>query len=169
MFPPTRDTVRIVLIFVAKGDIMRSRGEPEMKPKPPLWYKVQAVLGWMLEEAMLVAVVLWVLPHLFNINIPLRGLAILMAALAVHSYIMYRIGRPTFLMRPKVSAETIIGNEGKVTKRLAPDGYVKVQGVLWKATCAESELEVGDEIVVVNIEGLRLIVSPKRRTLYNKR
>ena len=133
-----------------------------MDRKPPLWYTVQAVISWMLEEAVLVAVVLWVLPY-FNINIPLWGLAILMAALAVHSIIMYRIGRPTFLIRPRVAAEAIIGNEGKVTRRLAPEGYVKVQGVLWKATCDGAELEVGDEVVVVGIERLKLIVKPRKR------
>jgi membrane protein implicated in regulation of membrane protease activity len=140
----------------------------KMKNKPPIWYTVQAILGWMLEEAILVAVVLWLLP-LFNINIPLWVLAILMVALAIYSYIMYRVGRSTFLIGPRVAAEAIIGNDGKVTKRLAPEGYVKVQGVLWKATCIESELEVGDEIVVVNIEGLRLIVSPKERTVQDKK
>jgi len=139
-----------------------------MKTKPPIWYTVQAILGWMLEEAILVAVVLWLLP-LFNINIPLWGLAILMVALAIYSYIMYRVGRSTFLMKPKVAAETIIGDDGKVTKRLAPEGYVKVQGVLWKATCVESELEVGDDVVVVDINGLRLIVSPKGRTAQDKK
>jgi membrane protein implicated in regulation of membrane protease activity len=122
----------------------------------------------MLEEAILVAVVLWLLP-LFNINIPLWVLGILMVALAVYSCIMYRVGVPTFLMKPKVAAETIIGNNGKVTKRLAPEGYVKVQGVLWKATCVESELEVGDDVVVVNINGLRLIVSPKGRAAQDKK
>ena len=139
-----------------------------MKTKPPIWYTVQAILGWMLEEVVLVAVVLWLLP-LFNINIPLWGLAILMVALAVYSYVMYRVGSPTFLMKPKVAAEAIIGNDGKVTKRLAPEGYVKVQGVLWKATCVESELEVGDDVVVVDINGLRLIVSPKGRTAQDKK
>jgi len=139
-----------------------------MKTKPPIWYTVQAILGWMLEEAILVAVVLWLLP-LLNINIPLWGLAILMVALAVYSYVMYRVGSPTFLMKPKVAAEAIIGNDGKVTKRLAPEGYVKVQGVLWKATCVESELEVGDDVVVVDINGLRLIVSPKGRTAQDKK
>ena len=139
-----------------------------MKTKPPIWYTVQAILGWMLEEVVLVAVVLWLLP-LLNINIPLWGLAILMVALAVYSYVMYRVGSPTFLMKPKVAAETIIGDDGKVTKRLAPEGYVKVQGVLWKATCVESELEVGDDVVVVDINGLRLIVSPKGRTAQDKK
>ncbi|MBC8276246.1 MAG: hypothetical protein H8E40_14930 [Chloroflexi bacterium] len=131
-----------------------------MKTKPPLWYTVQAILGWILEEVILVAAVLWLLPQ-FDVNLPLWVLAILMAALAIYSYIMYWVGRSTFLIRPKVAAETVIGNDGKVTKRLAPEGYVKVQGVLWKATCVESELEVGDEVVVVGIEGLRLIVTPK--------
>jgi len=128
--------------------------------KPPLWYTLQAVLGWMIEEAVLVAVVLWMLPH-FNINIPLWVLAILMAALAVYSYIMYRVGRPTFFISPRLAAEDIIGNEGRVTRRLDPEGYVKVQGVLWKATCDEAELEIGDEVVVVGIERLKLIVRPK--------
>jgi len=135
-----------------------------MKNKPPLWYKVQAILGWMLEEAVLVAVVLWLLPH-FDISIPLWALGILMAALAIYSYTMYRVGRPTFLLKPRVSAEAIIGNEGKVIKRLAPEGYVKVQGVLWKATCNEAELEIGDEVVVVDIEGLKLFVSPKEKAV----
>jgi membrane protein implicated in regulation of membrane protease activity len=139
-----------------------------MRSRPPIWYTVQAILGWMLEEVILVAVVLWLLP-LFNVNIPLWVLGILMAALAVYSYVMYRIGRSTFLIKPKVAAETIIGNDGKVTKRLAPEGYVKVQGVLWKATCVESELEVGDDVVVVDINGLRLIVSPKGRVAQVKK
>ena len=139
-----------------------------MKTKPPLWYTLQAILGWIIEEVILVAAVLWLLPQ-FDVNLPLWVLGILMAALAIYSYIMYRIGRSTFLIRPKVAAETVIGNGGKVTKRLAPEGYVKVQGVLWKATCVESELEVGDEVVVVGIEGLRLIVSPKLRTVQDKK
>ena len=139
-----------------------------MKDKPPLWYTVQAVIGWMIEEAILVAVFLWVLPH-FDINIPLWVLAVLMAALAVYSFIMYRVGRPTFLIKPRVAAENIIGDEGTVTKRLAPEGYVKVKGVLWKATCDDAELEIGDEVVVVDIERLKLIVSPKVRASQDKK
>ena len=133
-----------------------------MKPRPPLWYTLQAVLSWMLEEILLAAVFLWLLPHFFNINIPLWGLAILMTALAIYSGVMYRVGRQTFFIRPKVAADNIIGSEGTVTRSLAPDGYVKVQGVLWKAICNERELTVGDEVEVIGIEGLRLIVKPKK-------
>lgn len=133
-----------------------------MKTRPPLWYTLQAVLSWILEEILLAAVFLWLLPHFFNINMPLWGLVILMTGLAIYSGVMYRVGRQTFFIRPKVAAENLIGSEGKVTSPLAPDGYVKVQGVLWKATCNESELGVGDEVEVLGMEGLRLIVKPKK-------
>lgn len=129
-----------------------------MKDKAPVWYTLQAIVGTLVEEAVLVAVVLWGLPH-FDIYIPLWALFVLMVALAGFSYFTYRIGVPTFFLRPKVSPETIIGCEGIVIKPLVPEGYVKVQGVLWKAICNESELETDDEIVVEGIDGLKLIVS----------
>jgi membrane protein implicated in regulation of membrane protease activity len=125
-------------------------------------YTLQAVLSWMLEEALLVAIVLWLLPRFFSIKIPWWGLAILMVALAAVSATMYRAGRQTFFIKPKVAAENIIGSTGTVTRPLDPEGYVKVQGVLWKAICKESELAVGYEVVVIGMEGLRLIVKPKK-------
>lgn len=139
-----------------------------MKSRPPLWYTLQAVLSWILEEILLAAIILWLLPRFFNVNIPLWGLAILMVALALFSGIMYRVGRQTFFMSPKVAVENIIGSTGTVTKPLAPEGYVKVQGVLWKAICHELELEVGDEVEVIGIEGLRLVVKPKNAPLNGK-
>jgi membrane protein implicated in regulation of membrane protease activity len=132
-----------------------------MKTRPPLWYTLQAVLSWILEEILLVAVVMWLLPHFFNINTPLWVLAILMLALAVYSGVMYRFGRTTFFIKPKVAADNIIGSVGTVTKPLTPEGYVKVGGVLWKAKCRETELDVGEEVEVVGMEGLRLLVEPK--------
>ena len=131
-----------------------------MKTRVPVWYVLQAIVGTILEEAVLVAVVLWVLPY-FNIHIPLWALLVLMVALAVFSYITYRMGKVTFFLRPRVAPEAIIGSEGKVVKPVAPVGYVKVKGVLWKAICGESALEVGDEVVVVAIDGLRLVVCRK--------
>ncbi len=134
-----------------------------MKTRPPLWYTLQAVLSWIFEELLLAAVVLWLLPHFFNINIPLWGLAVLMLALAVFSGIMYSVGRRTFFIRPKGARDSIIGSQGTVVKPLTPQGYVKVQGVLWKAVSGESEVSVGDEVEVTGIEGLKLVVKPKNK------
>ena len=140
-----------------------------MKTKPPLWYTVQAIVGTILEEAALVAIVLWVLPYYFDIHIPLWGLIALVVAFAIFCYVTYRIGKPTFFLKPKVAPEAIIGKEGIVVKPLAPEGYVKVQGVLWKAICGESA-DVDDEVIVVELDGLKLIVCRKEeRTQPSKR
>jgi len=135
-----------------------------MKTKSVLWYTIYSIISTILEEVALAAIVLWGLPY-FNIHIPWWGLAILMIALAVYSYIAYRIGKPTLTMKPLVSLETMIGSEGKVVTPLAPEGYVKVKGELWKALSTESELEIGDEVVVVGIDGLKLIVNRKEKHL----
>ena len=133
-----------------------------MKTGPPLWYTLQAVLSWILEEILLAAVVLWLLPHFFNINIPLWVLAIFMLALAAYSGFMYRFGRTTFFITPRVAADNIIGSVGMVTKPLTPEGYVKVGGVLWRARCRETELDIGEEVEIVGMEGMRLLVKPKK-------
>ena len=121
-------------------------------------------MGTIFEETVLVVMVLLVLPQ-FNIHIPLWGLVLLMVALAIVGYVSYRIGKPTFFLRLRVAPEAIIGHEGRVVRSLTPEGCVKVQGVLWKATCAEAELEAGDEVVVVGIDRLKLIVCPKGKNI----
>ncbi len=131
-----------------------------MNSRPPLWYTVQAVVGALFEQALLAAAVLWLLP-LFGIRLPLWLLAVLMLGLAVHSCIMYRVGRTTFFLKPKVAFENIIGATGVVTRWQSSEGYVKVQGVLWKARCPEHGLKAGDEVVVTGVVGLRLMVVPK--------
>ena len=134
-----------------------------MRMRPPLWYTLQAVLSWILEEALLAAVILLLLPHFFNINIPLWVLAILMLALAGFSGTMYSLGRRTFFIKTRAPADSIIGSLGTVTKPLKPEGYVKVQGVLWKAVGNDPELEVGEEVEVTGLDGLKLIVQSKKQ------
>lgn len=120
---------------------------------------MQAILGALLEQAVLAAVVLWLLPR-FGIRLPLWLLVVLMLGLAVHSYIMYRAGKPTFSLKPRVAFENIIGSVGVVTRWQSSEGYVKVQGVLWKAKCQGHELRVGDKVEVTGVEGLKLVVMP---------
>jgi membrane protein implicated in regulation of membrane protease activity len=119
-------------------------------------------MGTFIEEAVLVVIVLWVLPY-FGVRAPLWVLAILMLALAVLAYVRYRLGRTTFFLPRKGYVESLIGCEGVVTSPLNPKGYVKVQGVLWKATCAEGYLDDGTEVVVLEVDGLKLLVTPKNQ------
>jgi membrane protein implicated in regulation of membrane protease activity len=132
----------------------------------PLWYTIYAAIGTILEEGALVVIVLWGLPRL-NIHTPIWGLAILMVLLLMYSFFTYRTGRATLLMKPMVAPEAIIDSEGIVATPLDPNGYVKVKGELWKAR-SESKLKVGDEIVVIGIEGIKLMVARKDRSFFTR-
>ena len=57
------------------------------------------------------------------------------------------------------NSDRVIGKTGEVIKRIGKNNYgeVKIFGNTWTATSKE-ELEVGDKVKVLNIEGVKLIV-----------
>jgi membrane protein implicated in regulation of membrane protease activity len=59
---------------------------------------------------------------------------------------------------------SMIGKRGRVTRKLAPSGYVQIGGELWIAEAAEPmpPIEEGTWITVERAEGLRLFVRPVR-------
>ena len=63
--------------------------------------------------------------------------------------------------RPATGSEGMVGEVGVARTRLAPEGRVFVHGELWQAVC-EGEAEVGEEVRVTAVEGLRLRVEKVR-------
>ncbi|MGB5924478.1 MAG: NfeD family protein [Dehalococcoidia bacterium] len=122
-------------------------------------YTLLAIATNLLEEAVLVAVVLWLLPRA-AINIPLWGLILMMIALGVYNYMTYRLGKKALARKPMVSLD--IGSRGRTTTLISPKGYVRVNGELWQASSG-STIDVGEEIVVVGIEGMTLLISPAEK------
>ncbi len=59
--------------------------------------------------------------------------------------------------RSITGAEAMVGMHGVALGDLAPEGQVKVQGRIWKAS-ADEPIESGDAIEVLAIDGLRLHV-----------
>jgi len=57
------------------------------------------------------------------------------------------------------------GARGVARQVLEPDGYVQVQGVLWKSqlTGKKGRLDEGDEVRVMDVEGLTLLVEPEEK------
>jgi membrane protein implicated in regulation of membrane protease activity len=51
-----------------------------------------------------------------------------------------------------------IGERAEAVERLAPGGYVRVNGELWKARALGGYVEAGDAVVVREADGLTLIV-----------
>lgn len=86
------------------------------------------------------------------------------ACLAVFFIAMGALALKSRFNRPIVGREGLIGVIGVVRQTLAPSGMVFAQGELWSATLDEStgqhELEEGNSVVVIGLDGLRLIVRP---------
>jgi membrane protein implicated in regulation of membrane protease activity len=119
-------------------------------------YTALTITTSLLEQAALVAVVLWLLPKV-AINIPLWGLILMMIALGVYNYITYRLGKKAIVKKPMISLD--IGSRGRTTTPISPTGYVRVNGELWQAS-SKSTIDAGEEIAVVGIEGMTLLISP---------
>jgi len=120
-------------------------------------FTAYATITDLLEEAALVAVVLWLLPRL-GINIPLWGLILLMIALGAYSYMTYRLSKKALDKKPIISPD--IGSKGRATTPLTPEGYVRISSERWKASSINSTIDTGGEVIVVGIEGMTLLVAP---------
>ena len=117
---------------------------------------VLAIISTLLEEAALVVIVLWGLPRL-DIEIPLAGLIVLMAAWGAYSVVTYRMGSRALRRKPEILLP-LIGSKGKVVSPLVPEGLVRIKGELWQAKSASGRMDTGEEITVVGQDGLKLIV-----------
>ena len=118
---------------------------------------ILAIVSTLLEEAALVAVVFWALPQV-GIYIPLAGLFAMMVAWGVFSVFTYRKGTLALQRKPVVGLPAMIGGRGKVVNPLAPDGQVIIKGELWMAKSASGNIDIGEGIIVVGQDGLKLIV-----------
>jgi membrane-bound serine protease (ClpP class) len=122
-------------------------------------YTLLAIATSLLEETVLVAVVLWLLPRV-GINIPLWGLILMMVALGAYNSVTYRLGKRALVRKPIVSLD--VGSRGRATTVISPRGYVRVNGELWQAS-SSSTINIGEEIVVVGREGMTLLISPAEK------
>jgi len=119
-------------------------------------YTALTITTTLLEEAALVAVVLWLLPRV-TIDIPLWGLILMMIALGVYNYINYRLNKKALVKKPMISLD--IGSRGRTITPISPKGYVRVNGELWQAS-SNSTIDAGEEVAIVGIEGMTLLISP---------
>jgi len=124
---------------------------------------ILAIVSTLLEEAALVAVVLWGLPKL-GIHIPLAVLIVLMVAWGAYTVITYRAGSRALRRKPEILLP-LIGSKGKVVSPLSPEGLVRIKGELWQATSAGGNVDTGEEVIVVGQNGLKLICNSSTNDL----
>jgi len=116
-----------------------------------------AIISTLLEEAALVAIVLWALPEI-GIHMPLPGLIVLMVAWLAYSVFTYRLGSQALRKSPLVSLPEMVGSKGKIVSLLVPEGLVRIRGELWMARSDGKQMGIGTEVTVVEQDGLKLVV-----------
>jgi len=125
-----------------------------------LEYTILTMAISLLEGAAIAAIILWLLPR-WGINIPVWGLILLLVVFGVYQVITYRLGRRALGRKPVVSTEAMVGRYGKATTPLTPDGYVQLDGELWRASSVGLHADKGDEVTVREVNGLTLLVAPR--------
>ena len=100
----------------------------------------------------IIAAILW-LPSPWGVVAVIGAAAVELAEIGV--YVWYSKRR-----RATTGAEGLMGALAVAVTPCEPEGHVRVQGELWRATCAEGA-QPGDRVVVERIDGdLTLIVTP---------
>ena len=118
---------------------------------------IWAILSTLLEEAAIVALVRIGLPE-FGIELPLGVLIAVMVAWATVAVIFYRMGSRALRRKPLVGLLTMVGGKGKVVSPLDPEGVIRISGELWRARSAIQKIDVGEEVIVKDQDGTKLIV-----------
>ena len=112
-------------------------------------------------EAIIVALLIWGLPRL-GIHIPLYGIILICVAFLIYAVVLFIIGDRTLRKKPLPGFTTMVGLEGQVVSRLAPEGAVRIEGELWNARAENGNVEGGAEVIVVRQYGLKLVVRQKQ-------
>ncbi|MFC2035072.1 NfeD family protein [Chloroflexota bacterium] len=121
-------------------------------------YIIYNIVTGILKGAVLLWVILWLLP-LWRINIPAWGLILVVIAFLIYEIVAFRLGRTAIERKPAIWSEAMVGCCGKATTPLTPNGYVQVQGELWRALSSDTSINEGDDIVVVEMNRLVLRVA----------
>ena len=113
-----------------------------------------------LGEVLLVALVLVLL---WKIGVHLSPVVIITVVVLLGGliFVVYRIIVSLVGRKQVCGREGMIGLRGRVVAPLNPEGVIRIQGELWKASCTDDSIGTDEEVVVVEIEGLRLVVKRK--------
>lgn len=71
---------------------------------------------------------------------------------------IYPFVRHAYANKAKTGIEELIGNTGVTHETLAPEGYIKIQGELWKAQTSGRPIVQDRAVKVTGAQGMTLIV-----------
>jgi len=129
-----------------------------LKPRSARWHTIYSVISTLIETIAIIALLIWILP-VFGINFQCWLTATIVILFLIYSYIMYRIGHQTVVKTPINTPDKIVGKSAIVDKDLNPEGYIKVNGELWKAISIDGPVSIGERVTVIKLDGMVLTVT----------
>lgn len=102
-------------------------------------------------------------PELFRLHIDWWIVALVVILFtAIFIFIIGAIIR-AHRRRPTTGKEGLIGKTATAHTPLDPTGMIFIEGELWTATSEAGRIDVGEEVVVTKVEGLKLRVTKKQQ------
>jgi membrane-bound serine protease (ClpP class) len=102
-------------------------------------------------------------PELFKLHVDWWVIALVVIVFAaIFIFVIGAIVR-AHRRRPTTGKEGLLGKTAVAHTVLNPTGMVFVEGELWTATSEAGRIEVGEEVVVTKVEGLKLKVTKKQQ------
>jgi membrane protein implicated in regulation of membrane protease activity len=122
-------------------------------------YVLFQIPGWLFATLLLLGLYLW-------LGFPLWVAAILLFVWMGKDFLLYPFFRTVYDADVKTGAERLVGVRGEVRRQLAPQGYVRVHGELWRAETTEQHSPIlpGNVVRITGARGLTLLVAPDEET-----
>ena len=121
------------------------------------WGKVLLLL---LDEAAVLLVIILAL-RFFGIRVPLPITILMVLVTGTLVFIIQRAVIGSFHRRQVTGREGMIGLEGIVVAPLTPVGAIAVQGENWRARSVDDNIQVDENVVIIELNGLTLKVKRK--------
>lgn len=119
-------------------------------------YLLIQIPGWILVAVGLTVLRQW-------IDLPLWAAVGVFLVWVVKDLILFPFLRPAYESNGKSAVERLIGVQGIAEERLAPSGYIRVGGELWRAEALETDKPIrrGSRVRVRAVRGLTLLIEPE--------
>ncbi|MEW6143191.1 MAG: NfeD family protein [Chloroflexota bacterium] len=121
------------------------------------WILLDAVLGGILKQVALLAIAFWGLP-VFDYYLPLWAVVLIGLALAVQSGFSCFLALRLRKLKPVTGTQTMIGRCCVTATVLDPEGYVRIDGELWRAVSVGGVIGAGMTVLIVAVDGMALKV-----------
>lgn len=119
-----------------------------------------AIITNLLDEAIIVAFIIFGLPRL-GVQIPTWALILIGVGFLVYAVGFYTIGSRVLNKKPLPGLTSMVGVEGRAMTRLAPEGFVRVEGELWASRTDAGTIDAGTMVIVTQQRRLKLTVRSK--------